>query len=47
MTATTLHNGDLALTSMRLPGGGVTGEVARRQPDGTGLWVIDQPGLVA
>src|SRR5512137_1881461 len=30
--------GDLALTSMRAPGGSVTTEVARRQPDGTWLW---------
>lgn len=39
----TLRNGDLALTSTRLPDGGVTVEVARRQGDGTWLWVIDQP----
>jgi ketosteroid isomerase-like protein len=37
--------GDLALTSTRLAGGGVTAEVARRQPDGTWLWVIDQPSI--
>ena len=42
----TLRNGDLALTSVRLPDGGVTVEVARRQEDGTWLWVIDQPGLL-
>ena len=35
-------NGDLALTSTRSPDGSVTAEVARRQPDGTWLWVIDQ-----
>lgn len=35
-------SGDLALTSMRAPGGDVTAEVARRQPDGTWLWVIDR-----
>jgi hypothetical protein len=29
-----LINGDLALTSTRLVGGGATAEVARRQPDG-------------
>lgn len=49
-----LVSGDLALTSTRLPGrdtavglpdGGVTVEVARRQPDGTWLWVIDQPNI--
>jgi len=36
-----LRCGDLALTSTRFAGG-VTAEVARRQPDGTWLWVIDQ-----
>ena len=35
-------SGDLALTSTRLPDGTVTSEVARRQPDGTWLWVIDR-----
>jgi ketosteroid isomerase-like protein len=35
-------SGDLALTSTRSPDGSVTGEVARRQGDGTWLWVIDQ-----
>ena len=34
--------GDLALTSTRCPNGSVTAEVARRQSDGTWLWVIDQ-----
>lgn len=43
----TILNGDLALTSTRLADGGVTVEVARRQPDGTWLWLIDQPGLLA
>jgi hypothetical protein len=33
---------ELALTSTRSLGGGVTAEVARRQPDGTWLWVIDR-----
>src|SRR5688572_26575891 len=33
---------DLALTSTRLPDGTVTAEVARRQRDGTWLWVIDR-----
>jgi ketosteroid isomerase-like protein len=37
-----LMSGDLALTSTRLPDGDVTGEVARRQADGTWLWVIDR-----
>jgi ketosteroid isomerase-like protein len=41
-----IRNGDLALTSTRLPGGGATAEVARRQPDGTWRWVIDQPRLL-
>ena len=35
-------SGDLALTSTRLPDGSVTAEIARRQDDGTWLWVIDQ-----
>jgi ketosteroid isomerase-like protein len=35
-------SGDLALTSTLLPDGTVTGEVARRQGDGTWLWVIDR-----
>jgi hypothetical protein len=34
--------GESALTSTRLPDGSVTAEVARRQGDGTWLWVIDQ-----
>jgi hypothetical protein len=42
-----LCNGDLAITSTRLPGGGTTVEVARRQPDGTWLWAIDQPSLLS
>jgi len=40
-----IRNGDLALTSTQLPGQ-VTVEVARRQPDGTWLWSIDQPNLL-
>lgn len=35
-------SGNLAMTSTRLPDGSVTAEVARRQPDGTWLWVIDR-----
>jgi ketosteroid isomerase-like protein len=35
-------SGDLALTSTRLADGSVTSEVARRQGDGTWLWVIDR-----
>ncbi len=38
-------SGDFALTSTRLPNGAVTAEVARRQPDGTWRWVIDQPSI--
>lgn len=34
--------GDIALTSTRFPDGSVSSEVARRQPDGTWLWVIDR-----
>ena len=34
--------GDLAMTSTRLSDGDVTTEVARRQADGTWLWVIDR-----
>lgn len=40
-----LRNGDLALTSSLLANGTVTAEVARRQPDGTWLWAIDQPAI--
>lgn len=43
----TLRSGDLALTAVVLPGGGATVEVARRQPDGTWLWVLDQPAFPA
>jgi hypothetical protein len=36
-------NGDLALTGTRRPSDGkMTGEVARRQSDGTWLWIIDK-----
>lgn len=38
-------NGNLALSSTRLPNGTVTAEIARRQGDGTWLWVIDQPSI--
>ena len=41
----TLRRGDLALTSSRLAVGTITAEVARRQPDGTWLWVLDQPNI--
>lgn len=39
--------GDLALTSTRLPDGTVTAEVARRQGDGTWLWVIDRYAIAS
>jgi ketosteroid isomerase-like protein len=42
----TLRAAGLALTSTRLADGTVTLEVARRQEDGTWLWVIDQPAFV-
>lgn len=35
-------NGDLALTSTQCADGSITAEVARRQSDGTWLWVIDK-----
>ena len=34
--------GELAMTSTRSRDGSVTSEVARRQSDGTWLWVIDK-----
>jgi ketosteroid isomerase-like protein len=43
---TPIVNGDIALTSTMLPGGGATVEIARRQPDGTWRWVIDQPSVL-
>ncbi len=39
-----LRRGDLALTSTRFSGG-ATAEIARRQSDGTWLWVADQPNV--
>ncbi|HEY8474502.1 MAG TPA: nuclear transport factor 2 family protein [Natronosporangium sp.] len=39
--------GDTALTSTRVAGGAVTAEVARRQPDGSWRWVIDQANITA
>jgi ketosteroid isomerase-like protein len=41
-----LVSGELALTSTHLPDGSATAEVARRQADGTWLWVIDQYAIV-
>jgi ketosteroid isomerase-like protein len=40
--AIALCSEDLALTSSRLSNGDITAEVARRQPDGCWLWVVDQ-----
>jgi hypothetical protein len=40
-----LRHGDLSLTSTRLRDGAVTAEIARRQPDGRWLWIIDQPSI--
>lgn len=41
-----LVSGDLALTASTLTTGETTVEIARRQPDGSWLWVVDQPVLV-
>lgn len=58
-TQAAIRNGDLALTSTRftisspgpdgklMPVKTATTELARRQPDGTWLWVIDQPNILA
>jgi ketosteroid isomerase-like protein len=40
-----LRAGELALTSTRLPDGRVTAEIARRQPDGSWRWIVDQPNI--
>lgn len=37
-----LINGDLAITTSRLPNGNISVEIARRQPDGSWRWTIDQ-----
>lgn len=44
--APALRLGDLALTSTRLATGGATAEVARRQADGTWLWILDRPNVL-
>lgn len=41
-----LVSGDLALTASTLTTGEVTVEIARRQPDGSWLWAVDEPALV-
>jgi ketosteroid isomerase-like protein len=38
-------NGNIALTSSRLINGFVTAEVARKQPDDSWRWFIDQPRI--
>lgn len=43
--APALCSGDLALTSSRIDNGDITAEIARRQPDGNWLWVVDQFAL--
>lgn len=43
--APALRNGDIALTSSRLGNGDTSAEIARRQPDGCWLWVVDQPSV--
>ena len=40
-----LSSGELALTSSRLDNGDVTAEIARRQPNGSWLWVVDRFAL--
>ncbi len=40
-----IRQNDIALTSTRLVNGTVTAEVAQQQPDGTWLWIIDQPAI--
>ncbi len=45
-----LQRGDVALTSTRFTAStsrAATAEVARHQPDGTWLWTIDKPNVVA
>lgn len=43
--AAALCSGDIALTSSHLSNGDITAEIARRQPDGSWLWVVDQFAL--
>ncbi len=44
--APALCSGNIALTSSRHSNGDVSAEIARRQPDGTWLWVVDQFSIV-
>ena len=39
-----LRHGGVALTSTRFAGG-ATAEIARLQPDGSWLWIVDQPNV--
>lgn len=41
----TLRADEEALTSSRLVNGAITAEIARKQADGTWLWVVDQPSI--
>jgi ketosteroid isomerase-like protein len=43
--APAIRTGDIALTSTTRPGN-ATVEVARRQPDGSWRWMIDQPAVL-
>lgn len=43
----TIVVGDIALTSAKLGPDMVTAEVARRQPDGSWKWVIDNPFIAS
>ncbi len=45
--AEALCSGELALTSSKTGNGDITAEIARRQPDGSWLWVVDQFTLTA
>lgn len=40
--ADALCNGNIALTSSKTGNGDITAEIARRQPGGNWLWVVDQ-----
>ena len=44
-TGLAIRNGDIAITST-VRAGNATVEVARRQSDGTWLWLIDQPSVL-